>query len=54
MQLEGEEENANQKQEEELIKRENNRGDIEEGNAKLVPEPTICQEDIELVKTTEQ
>ncbi|XP_078357699.1 proton-coupled folate transporter-like isoform X1 [Oculina patagonica] len=54
LQLEGEEENANQKQEEELIKRENNRGDIEEGNAKLVPEPTICQEDIELVKTTEQ
>lgn len=53
MKLEGDEENAN-KQEEELIKRENNREEIEEGNAKPASEPTVCPEDIELVKTTEK
>lgn len=53
LKLEDQEENAN-KQGEELTKREHNCEEIEEGTRKPASEPTVCPEDIELVKTAEK
>lgn len=51
--MEDKEENANKK-EEELMKREDNSEEVENGNDKPLSESTVCPEHIELVKTTEQ